>query len=107
MKHGTLGPKPHELAAIRVLGRMGAGGVLRRLGMLEQAAAEVFDFIPYTPLFNVTGQPAMSVPLHWSAEGLPIGVQAIGPPAGDAMLLSLAAEIESARPWSDRRPPLS
>jgi len=49
----------------------------------------------------------MSLPLYWTTDGLPIGVQAIGPPAGDALLLALAAEIESARPWVDRRPPIS
>jgi len=65
------------------------------------------QFTPFTALANLTGQPAMSVPLHWSAAGLPIGVQAIGPPAGDALLLSLASEIEAARPWSDRRPPIA
>jgi amidase len=49
----------------------------------------------------------MSLPLHWSDEGLPIGVQAIGSPAGDALLLSLATQIEAARPWAHRRPPIS
>jgi amidase len=65
------------------------------------------EFTPFTAVANLTGLPAMSVPLHWSDDGLPIGVQAIGPPAGDALLLSLAAEIEAARPWVDRRPPTS
>jgi amidase len=63
------------------------------------------EFTPFTAVANLTGLPAMSVPLHWTHAGLPIGVQAIGPPAGDALLLSLAAEIEAARPWADRRPP--
>lgn len=65
------------------------------------------EFTPFTAVANLTGQPAMSLPLHWSQAGVPIGVQAIGPPAGDALLLSLAAEIEAARPWADRRPPVS
>jgi len=65
------------------------------------------QFTPFTAVANLTGLPAMSLPLHWNDEGLPIGVQAIGPPAGDALLLSLAAEIEAARPWRDRRPPVS
>jgi amidase len=65
------------------------------------------EFTPFTAVANLTGLPAMSLPLHWSGDGLPIGVQAIGPPAGDALLLSLAAEIEAARPWAERRPPLS
>ena len=65
------------------------------------------EFTPFTAVANLTGLPAMSLPLAWSDAGLPIGVQAIGPPAGDALLLSLAAEIEAARPWADRRPPVS
>jgi amidase len=65
------------------------------------------EFTPFTAVANLTGLPAMSLPLSWSDAGLPIGVQAIGPPAGDALLLSLAAEIEAARPWADRRPPVS
>jgi amidase len=63
------------------------------------------EFTPFTAVANLTGQPAMSLPLHWSDDGLPIGVQAIGPPAEDALLLQLAAQIEAARPWADRRPP--
>ena len=65
------------------------------------------EFTPFTSVANLTGLPAMSVPLHWSEDGLPIGVQAIGPPAGDSLLLQLAAQIEAARPWGDRRPPLA
>ncbi|HEU0246056.1 MAG TPA: amidase [Gaiellaceae bacterium] len=64
-------------------------------------------FTPFTAVANLTGLPAMSLPLHWSDDGLPIGVQAIGPPAGDALLLSLAAQIEAARPWAHRHPPVS
>lgn len=63
-------------------------------------------FIPYTPAFNVTGQPAVSVPLHWDAEGLPIGVQLVGRPAGEAELVRLSAQLEEAQPWRDRRPPM-
>lgn len=65
------------------------------------------QFIPYTPAANVTGQPAASVPLHWDDDGLPIGVQLIGPPGGDAPILRLSAQLESARPWADRRPAIS
>ena len=75
-------------------------------GPIEQLLRNV-EFTPFTAVANLTGLPAMSLPLHWSADGLPIGVHAIGPPAGDAVLLQLAAEIEAARPWADRRPPVA
>jgi amidase len=64
-------------------------------------------FTPFTPLINVTGQPAASVPLHWSDDGLPIGVQLIGRPFAEAPLIRLAAQLEEARPWAERRPPVS
>ena len=57
--------------------------------------------------FSVTGQPAISLPLHQSEQGLPIGVQFVGPPAGEEMLIALAAQLEQARPWADRRPPVA
>ena len=75
-------------------------------GAIEQLRRNT-DFTPFTAVANLTGLPAMSLPLHWSDDGLPIGVQAIGPPAGDALLLRLAAQVEEARPWTDRRPPIS
>ncbi len=73
-------------------------------GAVEQLLRNT-EFTPFTAVANLTGLPAMSLPLHWSEAGLPIGVHAIGPPAADALLLSLAAQIEAARPWADRRPP--
>lgn len=73
-------------------------------GPVEQLLRNT-EFTPFTAIANLTGQPAMSLPLGWSETGVPIGVQAIGPPAGDALLLSLAAQIEAAQPWAARRPP--
>ena len=64
-------------------------------------------FTPYTALFNVTGQPAISVPLFHGEDGLPTAVQIAGRPADEATLLSLAAQLEAARPWADRRPELA
>jgi amidase len=61
-------------------------------------------FTPYTAVYNATGQPAASVPLHWSADGLPIGVMLVGRPAGEAALLALSAQLEAAAPWSHRHP---
>jgi amidase len=67
---------------------------------------QVFTYVPFTPLFNSTGQPALSLPLHWSASGLPIGVQFVGRFGDEATLLRLAAQLEQARPWAGRRPPV-
>ena len=75
-------------------------------GAIEQLRRNTV-FTPFTAIANLTGQPALSLPLHWSDDGLPIGVQAIGPPAGEALLLRLAAQVEEARPWATRRPPIS
>jgi amidase len=66
---------------------------------------ESIRFTPFTAVVNVTGQPAASLPLHWSEAGLPVGVQLIGRPAEEATLLRVAAQLEQARPWRDRRPP--
>jgi amidase len=65
------------------------------------------QFTPYTAIFNVTGQPAISVPLFHGDDGLPLGVQLAGRPADEATLLSLTAQLEAARPWADRRPELA
>ena len=67
----------------------------------DRAAA----FTPFTAVFNVTGQPAVSLPLHWTDDGLPIGVQLVGPPLGEALLFRVSSQLEAARPWLDRRPP--
>jgi amidase len=65
------------------------------------------DYAAFTALFNVTGQPAMSVPLHFSADGLPIGTQFVGRFGDEATLFRLAGELERARPWAARVPPLA
>jgi amidase len=64
-------------------------------------------FMPYTHVFNITGQPAMSVPLSWNAQGLPIGVQFAARAGDEATLFRLAGQLEAARPWRGRIPPVS
>jgi amidase len=70
---------------------------------LMRAAA----WVPFTPIANITGQPAMSVPLHWNAGGLPVGSMFVGRYGDEATLFRLAAQLEQARPWAGRRPPVS
>lgn len=80
-----------------------------RLGELRDPATggrRLRDLLHFTAQFNVTGQPAMSVPLHWSADGLPVGVQVVGRPASEYELLQLAGQMEAAAPWADRLPPV-
>lgn len=103
-KTGSLQPSAAEEMAVRILGRIRGGRILRLFDVLESAAGRVFDFIPYTPVFNITGQPAASVPLFWNDEGLPVGVQFVGRFADEAALFQLAGQLERARPWFDRRP---
>jgi Asp-tRNA(Asn)/Glu-tRNA(Gln) amidotransferase A subunit family amidase len=61
-------------------------------------------YIPFTYPFNISGQPALSLPLGWSKAGLPIGVQFVGHPYGEGLIISLAAEVERAAPWAARYP---
>ena len=73
-----------------------------------QAAFErQWRWTPFTAVVNVTGQPAVSVPLHWTGDGLPVGVHVIGRPFAEATLIRLAAQLEAARPWAHLRPPVS
>ena len=115
------------IMAMRVLGRQMAaflaefdvwltptlGARPLRLGVLdtnetdvEKALDGLLSYVPYTPLFNATGQPAISLPLHQSSDGLPVGVQLGGRFGEEGLLLRLSAQLERARPWIDRKPPI-
>jgi len=61
-------------------------------------------FVPFTPPFNSSGQPAISLPLHWNAAGLPIGVQLVAAYGREDVLLQVAAQLENAQPWAGMRP---
>jgi len=66
--------------------------------------ARTLSVMPFTPTFNITGQPAISLPLHWNEQGLPIGVQLVAAYGREELLLQVAAQLEQAQPWADRRP---
>ncbi|GLZ13595.1 amidase [Actinomadura sp. NBRC 104425] len=72
----------------------------------EENFARQKAFTPFCAVYNVSGQPAVNVPLHWNADGLPIGVMLAGRLGGEATLISLSAQLEQARPWGDRKPPI-
>ena len=103
---GSLAPHGFEASAQRVIAAAGLTPILRIGPLVEAIAKKTFAFIPYTPLANVTGQPSMSVPLFWNAEGLPIGAMFTGRFGDEATLFRLAAQLEQARPWRDRKPPI-
>lgn len=81
-------------------------GTLRMDGTLETFQEALAPLVPFTSLCNMTGVPAMSVPLAWTEEGLPLGLHFVAPFGREERLFSLAAQLEQARPWRDRRPPL-
>ncbi|MBV9539828.1 MAG: amidase, partial [Alphaproteobacteria bacterium] len=89
---------------------MGKPAVKLGVAALMQPAALCdaghLGYSSFTAIYNQTGQPAMNVPLHWNADGLPVGVQFAGRIGGEELLFSLAAQLEQARPWFNRRPAL-
>lgn len=73
---------------------------------LDAIITKALQQAPFTPIANITGQPAMSVPLYWSDNGLPHGAQFMAATGNDRLLLQLAAQLEQAEPWKHRMPPL-
>ena len=105
VKIGALKPSPGEQTQLKLIARTGQSWILAAMGIIKPLAAQTFEFVPWTPVFNVTGQPAMSVPLHWNAEGLPIGLHFVGKWGDEATLFRLAGQLEEAKPWLDKAPP--
>ena len=85
-----------------MVARTRAGKLLAVSGMLDQIIDENIGWVPYTQLANLTGRPAISVPLHWTDAGLPLGVQLVGRLGADGLLLQVAAQLEEAQPWFHR-----
>jgi len=104
VKIGALKPSASEQSQIKLIARTGATWILEAMNVIKPLAAQTYEFIPWTPVFNVTGQPAMSVPLHWNEAGLPIGMHFIGKWGDEATLFRLAGQLENTKPWFDKAP---
>ena len=108
IRHGQGDPAPVEQMVLDLLDRTGLLGLLARAGLLDgtvdKIARDSLQYVPFTQLANLTGTPAMSVPLHWTADGLPLGVQFVARLSEEDRLLQLARQLEAARPWFGRLP---
>ena len=99
---GSLDSSRSLQRAARVVSRTRSGKLLAASGVLDQIIADNLSWVPYTQLANLTGRPAISVPLHWTNAGLPLGVQLVGRLGADGLLLQVAAQLEEAQPWFHR-----
>lgn len=112
----TLGTPPPAIGAFDlpvvlqraadVLVKTRTAKLLRFTNIVDDMVGKNLGWIPYTQLANLTGRPAISLPLHWTTDGLPMGVQFVAPLAGESMLIQLAAQLEQALPWADRVAPV-
>jgi amidase len=103
-KIGELRVKGVEEFLMRISNRLGIGRIMRLSGIADKVAVESLARTPFTQLANVTGLPAASVPLYWTPDNLPCGVQLVAPYAEEALIIRLAAQLEKAQPWFDRVP---
>lgn len=101
---GELATPAWQQAALRPLLRLPSARALLASGIVDRMAQENLRHVPFTQLANLTGTPAMSVPLYWCESGLPLGSQFVAPPGGETVLFQLAAQLERAAPWFDRLP---
>ncbi len=101
---GTMNNTKIEDIALRTLNKLGMSTIVKYTGMIEKVAEKTFSWIPYPPLANLTGQPSMTVPLHWSKDDLPVGVMFTAPWNDEATLFQLAAQLEHAQPWFNKVP---
>jgi amidase len=104
---GELLPGPLEMAGMKTAGYLRLGLVLRKSGIFANSVQRNLARTPFTQLANLTGQPAMSVPLHWTDQGLPCGVHFTAPIGDEATLFQLAAQLEREAPWFNRRAALA
>jgi amidase len=98
-KIGELEPKKSEKRLMQVAGSLGVGGLLKKSGIVEQVAEDNLKRTPFTQLANLTGQPAMTLPLHLTGDGLPVGVQFMAARGREDLLYSLAGQLEQSDLW--------
>lgn len=103
---GEIATPTWQRAALRVLLPARGARMLLKSGVVDQMVNENLRYVPFTQMANLTGAPAMSVPLHWTPQGLPLGVQFVAPIGAETLLLSLARQLEQARPWFEKLPEL-
>jgi len=103
---GALETRGFEGWLSEVVASLGLGFVLESQALVMRSVLRFLAFTPFSPLANLTGQPAMNVPLYWNQEGLPIGSMFTAPFGQEGQLLRLAAQLEAARPWAHLRPPI-
>lgn len=101
---GELYPPPARERLMTLLALPGVPQLALKLGLLKRLASDALRHTPYTQLANLTGQPAMSLPLHVTPDGLPVGVQVLGAMGDDRRLLQLAAQLEGEVRWGERLP---
>ena len=106
IKIGALNPKPSERAVLKVINALRLGRLLKLSGVVEKLALENLSRTPFTQLANFTGQPAMSVPLWQTSDGLPCGMHFMAPFGDEATLFRLASQLEKEKPWFDEIPPV-
>ena len=90
---------------MKIVNAVGGLKFLKGGKQIDQLAEKAFGYIPFPPIANMTGQPSMSVPLHQSAEGLPIGSMLTAALGNEALLFRVAAQLEQAQPWANNWPP--
>lgn len=103
-KIGELKPKSSEIVLMKLANILKLGKLLAKTGIVDQMAIDSLSRTPFTQLANFTGQPAMSVPMFWTEDDLPCGVQFVAPFGDEATLFRLAAQLEKEKPWFDKRP---
>ncbi len=99
---GALQPTAGEKKLVRVAKALGLRQSLK--SKIDELAEKLFSYIPYTPYANMTGQPSMSVPLHWTPDGLPVGLMFTADMGREDILFRLAAQLEQAQPWMNKVP---